>query len=91
MVETSKEAIWLSRFLLDLNFSLTLPVVLHCDNQGAIQLVKNPVYHKRTKHVDLKYFFVRELWERLEVDYVYINTAAQLADLFTRPLPHDRF
>ena len=53
--------------------------------------MKNLVYHKRTKHVDLKYFFVRELWEKKEVDYVYINTIAQLADLFTKPLPRDRF
>ena len=91
MVETSKEAIWLSRFLSNLNCSRTLPVVLHCDNQGAIQLVKNPVYHRQTKHDDLKYLFVRELWEKKEVDYVYINTIAQLADLFTKPLPRDKF
>ena len=70
MAKTSKEAIWLSRVLSDLNCPLTLPVVLHCDNQGAIQLVKNLVYHKQTKHVDMKYFFVRELWEKKEVDYV---------------------
>ena len=91
MVKSSKEAIWLSRFHSDLNCYLTLLVVLHCDNQGAIQLVKNLVYHKQTKHVDLKYFFVRELWEKKEVNYVYINTIAQLADLFTKPLPQDMF
>ena len=91
MAETSKEAIWLSRFLSDLNCSLTLPVLLHCDNQGAIQLVKNLVYRKQTKHVDMKYFFVRELWEKKEVDYVQINTIAQIVDLFTKPLPRDMF
>ena len=42
--------------------------------------MKYPVYHKQTKHVDLKYFFIRELWEKKEVDYVYINTIALLAD-----------
>ena len=42
-------------------------------------------------HVDLKYYIVRELWKNKEVDYVYINTIAQLADLFTKPLPRDRF
>ena len=78
--------------LLDtLNLLCSRPITILCHNQGAIALVKNPVYHKRTKHIDLKYFFVREFWECKHVDYIYINTKDQAADAFTKPLPRDSF
>jgi len=61
MAMTSKEVYWLGAFLDTLHLLYIRPSTIHCDNQGAIALVKNPVYHiKQTKHVDLKYFFIRE-------------------------------
>jgi hypothetical protein len=91
MAMTSKEAYWLGSLLDTLHLPCSRPLSILCDNQGAIALVKNPVYHKRTKHVDLKYFFVREFLERNQVDYIYVNTKDQAADAFTKPLPRDSF
>ncbi|MCO5567424.1 hypothetical protein L7F22_021115 [Adiantum nelumboides] len=58
--EACKEAIWLGRLVTDLGIKEETPM-LHCDSQSAIQLARNPIYHSKTKHVDVKYHFIREL------------------------------
>ena len=58
MAESSKETIWLCRLLHTLDCTQELPLMIFCDNQAAIALVKNPEYHKRTKHVDMKYYTI---------------------------------
>ncbi|MCO5566656.1 hypothetical protein L7F22_020334 [Adiantum nelumboides] len=60
--EACKEAIWLGRLVTDLRIKEETPM-LHCDSQSAIQLARNPVYHSKTKHVDVKYHFI---WEMVE-------------------------
>ncbi len=62
-----------------------------CDNQSAIQLIRNPVFHQRTKHIDVRYYFVRERQEAGDVDVSYISTKDQLADPLTKVLPNPRF
>ena len=57
--EASKEAIWLARLVGDLGIKVQLPL-LHCDNQCAIALAKNLVFHAHTKHIDVRHHFVRE-------------------------------
>lgn len=64
---------------------------LFCDNQSAIRLVRNPEFHQRTKHIDVKYNFIREQQEKGRIDVKYIATEEQLADIFTKPLPGPRF
>jgi hypothetical protein len=91
MAESVKEAIWLQRLLRSLGFSSSIPTSIFFDNQGAIQLVKNPKFHKRTKHIETKYYLIREKYEQQQVDVLYINTKQQLADLFTKSLPRDPF
>jgi len=72
MAMTSKETYWLGSLLDILHLPCSRPLSILCDNQGTIALVKNLVYYMRTNHVDLKYFFVREFWERMQVDhYIY--------------------
>ena len=61
------------------------------NNQGAIQLVKNPKYHKRTKHIEMKYYLIREKYEQQHVDIFYIHTKQQLADILTKALPRELF
>lgn len=61
------------------------------DNQSAIQLAKNPVYHKRTKHIDVHYHFVREKVEDKSITVKYVPSEYQLADIFTKALPRERF
>ena len=63
---------------------------LYCDNQGAIDLAYNPEQHQKTKHIDRRFFYVRELvergLERGQIEVPYVKTAENLADFFTKPL-----
>eukprot|EP00965_Chrysotila_dentata_P168794 5573881-Pleurochrysis_carterae.AAC.1 len=57
------------------------------DNMSAIDLAYNPEHHARTKHIDRRHFFVREQVESLEITVPFVNSAANMADFFTKPLP----
>lgn len=87
----TKEAIRLRRLLNSVGYPQTNPTPLLGDNQSAIQLVKNPEYHKRTKHIDIQYHFIREKFENDDIDISYISTDNQIADIMTKPLPRDKF
>ncbi|KAI5065237.1 hypothetical protein GOP47_0019932 [Adiantum capillus-veneris] len=65
--------------------------VLHCDSQSAIQLAKNPVFHAKTKHVDVKCHFIREVLEDKRLQIAKIHTTENPADLLTKGLPSKRF
>lgn len=93
--EVSKEIIYLKRLLIHMQFNrfVESPVCVFCDNQSAIELAKNAVYHKRSKHIDIKFHFTRELVEKKEIKIVYLRTDFMLADIFTKALSkikHDR-
>ena len=62
-------------------------MLLYADNQGALDLVKNPVNHQRTKHIDVKHHFVREKLMAGVVDYQFVHSEDNIADCFTKPLP----
>lgn len=64
---------------------------LHCDNQGSINLARNPIFHSRTKHIELQHHYIRERLLEGEVQLHYIPTAAQPADILTKPLPRWKF
>ena len=88
----AREAVWLRQLLKDIERPCVSPTVLYIDNQSAIQIVKNPAFHKRTKHIDVQYHFVREKYECGVITVKYIDTKAQLADIFTKALtrePHE--
>lgn len=67
------------------------PTRLLCNNQRVIRLVHNPEFHQRTKHIDVRYYFVRDHQEKNEVDVTYVSMEIQLADIFTKPLHAPRF
>jgi hypothetical protein len=85
-----QEAIYVRRLMRDLGFEQRMTQIME-DNQGCIFLSENPVFHQRTKHIDVKYHFVRERVESGEVKLVYVTTTDQLADLLTKPLERVRF
>jgi len=91
LTECSKEVIYLQNTINDLNQSLQLnipkniPVIME-DNTGAIKLGHNAEFHKRTKHIDIKYHFIRELVENNKIRILYINTKDQLADPLTKSI-----
>lgn len=69
------------------------PVHVFCNNQNAIQLTKNVVFHKRSKHINIQYHFTREFVEKNEIKIIYLKIDLMLADVFTKALPkikHDR-
>ena len=61
-------------------------VDIHVDNQGAIALAKNPVYHQRSKHIDIKYHFIRSEVQEGVVSLSYVQSERNTADLFTKPV-----
>lgn len=86
----TKDAIWLSRIISELGFKCDI-VPTYVDNQSAIRLAGNPEYHKKTKHIDVRYHFVREVYERGDIDIRYVETKLQLADILTKPLAKQQF
>ena len=67
------------------------PVVIFYDNTNAINIWKNLVMHTKTKHIAIKYHFLRELVQDKEVRLEYVNTKDQIVEIFTKPLPKDAF
>ncbi|MCO5550233.1 hypothetical protein L7F22_003716 [Adiantum nelumboides] len=81
--EACKEAIWLTRLVGDLGIVREIPV-LHCDSHSAIQLAWNPVFHAKTKHVDVRYHFIWEVLEDKRLQLVKVHTDDNPADLLTK-------
>ena len=61
-------------------------MIVYCDNSSAIDISKNPIQHFKTKHIDIRYHFIRDLVERKIVALEYIPAERQNADIFTKPL-----
>ncbi|KAK7864174.1 hypothetical protein R5R35_004089 [Gryllus longicercus] len=89
--EATKEVTWIRQFLDDIGEPVQEPTNLKMDNQGALCLVKNPVFHKRTKHVDIKYHYIREKLEEGTISVSFVSSDLELADVFTKPTPRDHF
>ena len=85
-----QEAVHLRQLLTGLRFAPTSPTVIFEDNQGCIALSENPVHHKRTKHIDIRFHYTRDLVACGVIILKYISTADQLADLLTKALPAPR-
>jgi len=86
---STRQAIWLSNGLAELGF----PMIPHifCDNQGGITLSKDPRMHKRSKHIDVHYHFVREKVDEEKVNISYIPSEKNVADMFTKSLGKNKF
>jgi len=83
--QVTAELSWLSRLLHELTITSITPIPVKCDNLAAIYIAKNPVFHERTKHIELDCHFVRhKLMEGL-ISLTYVPTKAQLADICTKP------
>ena len=86
-----QEALWLKQLLVDLNVNTETPVKVFEDNKAAISMTKNPQYHGRAKHVDIKYHFVRDHFDKGNVCIVFCPTSDMLADIFTKGLARAQF
>ena len=84
------EAIWLKRLLKDLQDEVSDPTTIYYDNLSSILLVKNPIFHARTKHIEVRYHFVHERVLSGEVELEHVPTDRKTADIFTKPLGLDK-
>ena len=84
--ETAKEAVWIRRFLDEVGYPSSSPTSIKSDNQGAIAITKNPEFHQRTKHIDVRYHFVREQQSSGQIKVGYTPTTEQPADMLTKSL-----
>ena len=67
------------------------PIMLFCDNNSTIKLSKNSVLHGRSKHIDVKFHFLRDLTKEGKVELVHCRSAEQIADILTKPLKAESF
>ncbi|PWA81315.1 ribonuclease H-like domain, Reverse transcriptase, RNA-dependent DNA polymerase [Artemisia annua] len=85
------QALWLKGLLSRLTHSNEEKVTIMVDNKSAIELIKNPVFHGRSKHIDTKYHFIRECVERKDLQDEFISGEYQKADILTKALPKIKF
>ncbi|KAH9768805.1 hypothetical protein KPL71_011738 [Citrus sinensis] len=85
------QALWLRKILIYLNLEQEESTEILVDNQAAIAISQNPVFHGKTKHFNIKLFFLREVQKNGVVSLVYCKTEDQVADVFTKPLPVSKF
>ena len=90
VIEAIKEAIWLHGLVEDLEIYQE-HVSIFCDSQSAIYLAKNQVYHSRTKHIDVRFHFVREIIDEGYILLKRIGTTNNPADMMTKPVPLHKF
>ena len=85
------QALWLSRTLVELLGRNVDVVELKVDNKSALALAKNPIFHERSKHIRIKYHFIRDCLEDGSIKASHIATTDQLADILTKSLGKSKF
>jgi hypothetical protein len=88
--QCTKDAIWLRQLLADVGYVQEGATSIIRDNQGCIQLAKNPMHHFRTKYIDIQHHFIREKLETEEICLSYCPTEHMIADVLTKALAKDR-
>jgi hypothetical protein len=87
----SREAVWLIKLLSDLFNAELEPTVIHCDNQSCIKLSENLVFHDRSKHIEMRYHYVRDMVQKNILSIQYVPTTEQTAYILTKPLSLTKF
>lgn len=91
MAQAASELTWLVRLLEELGVTTLKPLTLHCDNQSTIHIAKNPVFHERTKHIEIDCHFTRDKVMEGLIKLSYLPTRSQLADVLTKIMPPTQF
>jgi hypothetical protein len=91
MASAACEMIWLRGLLADLGFPTSLPMTLFCDNQAAMHIAANPVFHERTKRIEVDCHFIRHQVQNNVIQTAYTRSHDELADVFTKILPSTQF
>jgi hypothetical protein len=86
MASTASELIWVKQLLMDIGIETRDPMKIFCDNQAARHIALNPVFHERTKHIEVDCHIIREKVQSKEIETMYVKSGDQLADMFTKGL-----
>ena len=85
------QVIWMKNKLEDLLVKYEHPIIINCDNTNAINMSKNPAMHSKTKHIPIKYHFLREQVSQNIFNLEYVYRKEKISNIFTRPLPKEDF
>ncbi|MHC6131856.1 Ty1/Copia family ribonuclease HI, partial [Serratia marcescens] len=85
------QVVWMREYLKNFGVFQDGPISIKCDNSSAINISKNPVQHSRTKHISIRYHFLKEKVSEKEIILDFVPTKEQLADIFTKPLPREAY
>ena len=87
--EAVKEAVWIQNFINDLRIPGVHidTVLLYIDNNSSLKLTRNPEFHNRSKHINIKHYFIREKVDEGAINTQRVETRDNLADMFTKALP----
>jgi len=85
------QCVWLRRVLDKLGHKEEKSTLIQCDNNSTIQLSKNSIFHDRSKHIDIRFHFLRDLTRDKVVELSYCNSQEQVADIMTKPLKLEQF
>ena len=90
---TVQEAVWLRRFFqhLEVVKDASDPMIIHCDSTAALPYAKDPKYHGKTKHIDIRYHSIHDIVTHKEVVLKHISTTRMIADPLTKPIGRDAF
>lgn len=86
MANTTCEVVWITGLLKDMGVNLNEPATLYCDNKSALHIAANPLYHERTKHIEIDCHLVREKLRDKIIRTTHIGTHEQPADIFTKAM-----
>jgi hypothetical protein len=86
MASTTSKMIWIKQLLADLNIITHSPMKMFCDNQAACHIASNPVFHERTKHIEVDCHFIREKLQAKEIETPYVRSKEQLTYILTKSL-----
>jgi hypothetical protein len=84
-------SVWLSRLMEEMLVKKSETPLLYVDNKAAISLIKNPVLHDRSKHIEIRFHYIRECLERGLIKVNFIQTEEQLGDILAKPLAQVKF
>lgn len=89
MCQAAKDIVWATGWMNELGFGkdMNLPIVLNGDNQGTLDLIKNPEHHSKSKHIDIQLHYLREVVNDGYASTAHVSTRSMVADIFTKPLP----
>jgi len=90
LIESVKECVWLCGMVDSLGLIVQQPII-YCDSQSVLDLARNPAYHEKIKHMDIRLYFIRDMIENKVFAVEKITTTENPADMLTKALPYAKF